>query len=76
MPRPNQSSPLAIGLQWVSRITALALEFVLPLVAGHLIDARLDTAPLATIVGACLGFALGLYHVIQLAKKPPDPGSA
>ena len=60
---------------WAYRVSALGLEFSLPALAGYVVDRRWDTAPTATLLGAGLGFAMGLYHLIQIATppRPRDP---
>lgn len=65
--RPSLS-PLSAGITWAYRITSVGLEFVLPAVAGHFLDRRWDSAPIATLVGAILGFSVGMYHLIQIAS--------
>jgi F0F1-type ATP synthase assembly protein I len=65
--RPPQT-PLSIGVAWASRVTSLALEFVLPTLAGWWIDGRLGTRPWGLMAGATLGFVVGLIHLLQIAR--------
>lgn len=72
--RDPPQTPLAVGFAWASRITTLALEFVLPSLAGWWIDGRLGSRPVAMILGTVLGFLVGMLHLLQIARggaKPP-----
>ena len=75
---PDQSDdrpPMAVAMQWVSQITTVALEMVLPAVLGLWVDGKWNTEPWFLICGAVGGFALGMWHLLQMAKtseKPPE----
>ena len=66
-------TPLALGIAWASRITTLALEFVLPTLAGWWLDGKLGSRPVGMIVGAILGFLVGMVHLLQIARGPKRP---
>ncbi len=66
--RPQARSFLAIGMEWASRATTIGLEFALPPLLGAWGDGRWKTGPWLTVVGAVLGFAAGMMHVLQLAR--------
>lgn len=68
MPSEPPRSPLSVGVYWASRVTSLALEFTLPALAGMYVDKQLGSMPLGTIIGAVLGMAVGMLHVLQFAK--------
>lgn len=76
--QPEPRSPLGVGLELASRITTIGLEFALPPVVGFGVDYYLGTTPAATIVGAVLGFSVGMLHAIRmssdLAAGPRRPG--
>lgn len=76
MPSEQPQSPLSLGISWAYRIAALGMEFTLPALGGYLLDRRWESSPVATLIGACFGFAAGLYHLILLAApgRPPGPG--
>ncbi|QDV37037.1 AtpZ/AtpI family protein [Tautonia plasticadhaerens] len=74
MPPEQPQSPLSVGVSWAYRITAIGLEFSLPTLAGYLLDRRWESSPVATLIGACLGFAAGLYHLILLTGHGRHPG--
>lgn len=59
--------PLAVAMEWVSRIITVALEMVLPGLAGGWLDKRWGTGFLA-LVGFALGVSLGIWHLIVMTK--------
>ncbi len=68
MDQDQPRSPLAMGMDWASRITTLGVEFSLPAVAGHFADRRLGTGPALVLVGMILGFSLGIVHLVRIAR--------
>lgn len=74
-PSPPKQSPLSIGVAWASRVTTLALEFALPALVGSWIDGRLSSRPWGMLVGAVLGFAVGMVHLLQIARQGQGPGT-
>ena len=66
---PESRPPMAIAMGWVSRITTISLSMVLPGVAGIWVDNQLGTMPVFVILGVILGFALGMYQLLQLANE-------
>jgi F0F1-type ATP synthase assembly protein I len=60
---------LAVGIQWAARVSTLGLEFALPAFLGVLLDRWWNTSPWATVVGAVLGFAGGLVHLLRMARQ-------
>jgi hypothetical protein len=62
-------SPLAVAIQWSSRITAVGLEFALPPLAGAYLDRYWRLSPLATILGVLIGFAVGMLSILQIARQ-------
>lgn len=69
-------SVLAVGYDWASRISAVGFEFGLPPLGGAFLDRRLGTSPLCILLGAVLGFVLGMMHILRFAKEvaPRAPG--
>lgn len=47
----------------------VGLEFALPALLGSVLDRRWGTLPLATVVGAVLGFAVGMMHILRIARE-------
>jgi hypothetical protein len=66
MATPNdRRSPLAIGLEWVSRITAVALAMVLPGLLGYWLDRKFETSFLAP-AGFVFGIVTGIWSLLLL----------
>lgn len=66
--RDIDTSWIAKGVQWVSKITTVALEMVVPVIIGSWLDRKLGTQFL-TILGIALGVPLGLWHLIKMTKR-------
>lgn len=80
-PSPDPYAPMAIALEWSARIMAVALEMVLPGLAGVWLDRRFGTQCLAWL-GFVFGLVAGMWHLIRVTKttggtarrRPPDDG--
>ncbi len=59
---------MAEAMNWVSKITTVALEMVLPGLAGLWLDNQLETRFL-TMLGFALGVPLGMWHLIAMTKN-------
>ena len=57
-------------MEWVSKITTVALEMVLPAVGGGYLDQRLGTKYWA-LIGVIVGFLVGMWHLLQMTKVKP-----
>ncbi len=59
-------------MEWVAKITTVALEMVIPAVVGGYLDRRFGTQYLA-LLGVVLGTTVGLWHLIRMtqADRPP-----
>ena len=68
----KQPHPMAVTIQWVAKITTVALEMFLPAVLGGYLDRRFGTGYLA-LVGLVFGVVLGIWHLLQMTKAVP-PG--
>ncbi len=68
-PRSN----LSVGMAWASRITSVGLEFAVPPLLGALIDHGIGTSPALLLLGAVLGFALGIRRVLSFARDGARP---
>ncbi len=64
----DDRSPLVLGLQWSSRITTVSLEMVVPALAGYWLDWKLGTPLLFLVLGAVLGFAVGLRSLLRMTR--------
>jgi len=70
--RPS-ADPLALAMEWVSKITTVALEMVLPAVGGGYLDQRLGTK-YWTLIGLVLGFVVGMWHLLVMTKVKTPGG--
>lgn len=65
--------PLAQAVEWVAKITTVALEMVLPAVGGAYLDRRWGTQYWA-LVGLVVGVILGIWHLLQLTRVKKGRG--
>jgi hypothetical protein len=65
---PEVRNPMAEAMMWVSRITTIALQMVLPTLAGYYADSYLGTRFLI-LVGTGIGMALGFWQLLSIAKR-------
>jgi len=61
--------PLALAMEWVTKITTVALEMVLPALGGAYLDKRMGTS-YWTFVGLIAGFTVGMWHLLQMTRAP------
>jgi len=61
------ADPLALAMEWVSKITTVALEMVLPAIGGRYLDLRWGTEYWA-FVGLVVGFSVGMWHLLQMTQ--------
>ena len=59
---------MAEAMNWVSKITTVALEMVLPGLAGLWLDIQLQTQ-FFTLLGFTLGVPFGMWHLIAMTKS-------
>jgi hypothetical protein len=65
----DERSPAATAYQWVSRITIVALEMVLPGLAGYWLDQRIGTVVLFMLIGFGLGCTAATVQLVQIARS-------
>jgi hypothetical protein len=65
---PREPNPIAEAVKWVGVITTVGLEMVVPALIGHWLDRRYGLRFLA-FVGLALGFAIGLWNIVQIARQ-------
>ncbi len=70
----DDRSPLAVGLEWSSRITSVAFEMVVPALFGHWLDQRWGVPPVFLAIGAVLGFVVGFASLLRMTR-PAKPNS-
>ena len=66
MPAETQGKDL---LQYISLGVEFILLFGLPLAAGLMLDVRLETTPGFTVLGAAIGFTIGLRRLIRQGRQ-------
>ena len=67
--RPVPRSIASTGAYWAARITSVGLEFALPPLGGGYLDRRWGTGSLITILGAILGFVMGMIHLLAISRE-------
>ena len=68
MSPPPRIHPMALAVEWVAKITTVALEMVLPGVAGQWLDRRWGTGFLG-LAGFALGLVVGMWHLLRMLPK-------
>jgi Putative F0F1-ATPase subunit Ca2+/Mg2+ transporter len=64
----DDRSQTAKAYQWASRIMIVALEMVLPGLAGNWVDQRLGTKILFTLLGFAGGCTAAVMHLIRMTR--------
>ena len=59
--------PMALAMEWVAKITTVAMEMFLPAVGGAYLDRRWGTNYWA-LIGVVLGFVVGMWHLLQMTR--------
>lgn len=67
MSDPYRKPPLAAAMEWVAKITTVALEMALPAIGGGYLDTRLGTNYWA-LVGVVVGVVGGMWHLLQMTR--------
>lgn len=65
----DDRSPAAKAYQWASRIMIVALEMVLPGLAGYWVDQQLGTVVLFMMLGFAVGGTGAIMHLIRMARS-------
>jgi F0F1-type ATP synthase assembly protein I len=72
----DDRSPLAKAYQWSARIMVVALEMVLPGLAGLWLDKRLGTIVLFMLTGFALGGTAAVVHLMRMVRAEQDAAPA
>jgi hypothetical protein len=72
---PDDRSPAAIAYSWASRIIVVAMEMVLPGLAGHWLDTKLGTVVLFLLIGLGLGCTAAVFHLIDMTRRDRNRSS-
>lgn len=67
---PEKLPPTAEAMRWVSRITAVSLEMVLPGLAGFWLDSKIGTKVVFMLMGFGVGMTLAMIHLMAMTKPP------
>ena len=65
---------MVVALEWVGKITTVALEMVVPGIIGTWLDRRWGTKFVA-LVGFALGLGVGIWHLLILTGTGNSKGS-
>lgn len=65
----NGRSPIAVGLQWATRITSVSMMVVIPTGIGWWCDQRWGTSPWLLLTGVAVGLATGALSFLQIVKE-------
>jgi len=65
----DDRSPAAKAYQWASRIMIVALEMVLPGLAGYWVDKRLGTVVFFTLIGFAAGSTGAVIHLVRMTRE-------
>ena len=65
----DDRSPMTIAIEWSTLLTAIGLEMALPPAGGYWLDLHVGTSPIFLVLGAMLGFAAGMFHLLRIARQ-------
>lgn len=65
----DDRSPSAKAYQWSTRIMVVALEMVLPGLAGYWLDKQLHTVVLFMLIGFAVGCTAAVVHLIRMVRS-------
>ena len=68
-PPPDGRSPMAVGLEWSTRLITIGLEMAIPIAGGYGLDRRLGTAPLFVCLGTFLGVAIAIWQTYRIIRE-------
>jgi hypothetical protein len=66
---PDERSPMAVGLEWSTRLITIGLEMAVPIVGGYWLDQRIGTLPLFVCLGALAGVAVAAWQFFRIARE-------
>ena len=65
----DDRSPMAKSLSKVSEITAICLLMIVPALVGYLIDQKIGTGFILTLIGLLIGMVGSVLQLMQLVKS-------
>ncbi|MGE0605584.1 MAG: AtpZ/AtpI family protein [Pirellulales bacterium] len=68
MEQPSEDRPpMAVAMEWVSKLTTVSLMMILPGILGNWLDKRWGTGFLA-LVGFALGLVAGVWQLLVFVR--------
>ena len=67
VPSGDRRPPLAVAMEWVSQITTVVAEMVLPGLAGQWLDRRWGTKFIG-LLGFAVGLTVGIWHLVSMTR--------
>lgn len=64
--RPDRRPPMAVAMEWVSKITTVSVMMVLPAGAGYWADRTFGTEPWLLILGTAAGMAVAMTQLLKM----------
>ncbi len=58
-----------MAVAWTSRITTISVQMIAPGIVGYLVDRKLGTKALFTLIGFAIGMALGMWQLVRVAQS-------
>jgi len=65
----DDRSPMAMAIEWSTRLMTIGMEMALPAAGGYWLDLHVGTSPIFLVLGAMLGFAAGMFHLLRIARQ-------
>ncbi|MHB8898149.1 MAG: AtpZ/AtpI family protein [Thermoguttaceae bacterium] len=70
----DDRSLIAKAWGWGYQAIAISLEMVVPAMLGLWVDRWLGTLPVILVLGAIVGMAAGMMHLVQFARRVGEQG--
>ena len=65
----DSRSPLAVGLDWASRVTSISVQMIVLGLIGYWLDGKLGIRGLFTLLGFSLGMTIGMWQLIRFTRQ-------
>ncbi|QDU78748.1 Putative F0F1-ATPase subunit (ATPase_gene1) [Polystyrenella longa] len=66
---PDKKPPMVAAMQVANEVSTIGMSFALPPLGGYWLDWKLGTSPWLVLVGAALGFVVGMKMIFELTKR-------
>jgi F0F1-type ATP synthase assembly protein I len=64
-PDRDKRPPIAVAMELASQVISVALMMALPAAGGYWADQKFGSAPWLVVVGAVVGLAAGMTHLLR-----------